>query len=67
MAITHELVKRLGGSICVQSQPGIGTEFKINFPIVKLRPGMPSDHAAPPAESSPEMLPAEFDIGSPSA
>ncbi len=38
LAVTKELVKLLGGTISVQSEPGVGTEFTIALPVTRNAP-----------------------------
>lgn len=40
LAVTHGIVKQCGGEIAVESQPGVGTQFRIYIPCVedKLQP-----------------------------
>jgi signal transduction histidine kinase len=35
LSITYGIVKEHGGSIAVQSQPGCGTSFQLDFPVVR--------------------------------
>jgi two-component system NtrC family sensor kinase len=38
LAVTYALVQKMGGSICVDSEPGLGTTFTITIPITDLCP-----------------------------
>jgi signal transduction histidine kinase len=39
LATTKEIVKKHGGFIKLKSEPGVGTEFKIYFPTMKIEEG----------------------------
>lgn len=64
LALTHELVQLLGGSITVKSQPDKGTTFTLLFPIQRnapwqdfsssVTPSIVSD-MSPSAQSTPQM------------
>lgn len=49
LAITHRLVERLGGTIRVQSQKGVGTLFEVCLPLAQPV----SEDRAPVAQTSP--------------
>jgi len=56
LAITHRLVERLGGSIRVQSQKGVGTLFEVDLPLVSTPPvdRSPVVQAAPVPRRAPD-------------
>jgi signal transduction histidine kinase/CheY-like chemotaxis protein len=56
LALTHELVKLLGGSITVQSEPGQGTAFIVRLPV---------SNEAPLQEALPALQPAVVEMPAP--
>jgi len=57
LSISRELVKLLGGSITVNSEPGQGSEFKVSIPRARMETTMTLPEGNSPAEEAD--LPAE--------
>ena len=38
LAVVHGIVKRLHGGIAVESEPGVGTTFRVYFPVLEAEP-----------------------------
>ena len=48
LAIVKANVERMGGSVHVQSTPGVGSQFEVRLPRPQPEPSPPPDRAAPP-------------------
>jgi signal transduction histidine kinase len=48
LATVHGIVKQSGGSIAVDSQPGVGTSFRVYFPRADAQADEPHTSAPPP-------------------
>lgn len=46
LAIVHEIVIAHGGTIDCESEPSVGTTFRIRLPISKFRPALAREHLA---------------------
>jgi signal transduction histidine kinase/DNA-binding response OmpR family regulator/HAMP domain-containing protein len=59
LAITDRLCRMLGGTITVESEPGIGTSFTVRLPAVSALPSVTDETAAAaPAPEGATALPA---------
>jgi two-component system NtrC family sensor kinase len=52
LAIAKNIIDQHGGSIVVNSQPGVGTEFVVTLPLLAAQPPTPPNGAMPGSESS---------------
>jgi PAS domain S-box-containing protein len=65
LAIVHRIVQHAGGRVEVDSEPGIGTTFKVYLPRIDLpaRPGQSLSHLGAPPAGTETILLAEDDGG----
>ncbi|HUJ58102.1 MAG TPA: PAS domain S-box protein [Kofleriaceae bacterium] len=65
LAISHQIVTALGGTITVTSTPGTGTTFRIVLPAAQVPPPEPrlAAGAAPPVGSRVLMIDDEVQVG----
>jgi CheY-like chemotaxis protein len=56
LATVYGLVKQAEGYIWVYSEPGIGTTFKIYFPVISSAESVPVDAEPPPSPASGELV-----------
>lgn len=54
LAIVRKVVERMGGKVGVESEPGEGSRFWLEFPVAPLQPGKTIDGANTPELSSPK-------------
>lgn len=52
LAIVHQIVMEHGGSISVDSKPGVGASFLVDLPLAEQTEAL-GDNAEDPAESAP--------------
>jgi signal transduction histidine kinase len=52
LALAKQMVERLGGTITVRSQLGVGSTFTIAFPLVRPEAAAPEDTPVPSAAAS---------------